>query len=150
MHYNTVGLRLKQAGVSSRIKRLPAVDIPDTGTIVEMNKRGLSQTNIARQLGVSQSFVSKRLKRVHQADSLACDEEGLSAPDEGAMATSGKADDESQEQPCADATGAADNSASEDATTASAADSAAGAAQDQEAQEKLAPLPEEGKTTANV
>ena len=137
MHYNTVGLRLKQAGVVSR-KRMPPSDIPDNSIIVALSKQGLSQTNIARQLGVSQSFVSKRLKRQHELSLPDADDEGASAPDEGARTTTGKADDESHEQPRSDATGAAKTSAD---------GSAAGTAQDQEAQEKLPPGSEEGTAT---
>ena len=63
VHYNTVAMRLKILGITSRMKRTPAAQIPATDDIVNLFNQGLSQSNIAKQLGVSQSFISKRLKK---------------------------------------------------------------------------------------
>ena len=63
VHYNTVAMRLKILGITSRMKRTPAAQIRATDDIVNLFNQGLSQSHIAKQLGVSQSFISKRLKK---------------------------------------------------------------------------------------
>lgn len=65
---NYGGLRKQRSSASN--------DVPDVMTIASLKARGLTQVQVASTLGVSQSYVSKKLKQKRLADRQLYDDAG--------------------------------------------------------------------------